>query len=695
MSPEGDDRCDGLSPDPLPREPAPTAGAAGPVRTFHAMHERLRRLRKSGRLRWPVTVHLRGGVYRVRQPIQFSPDDSGPITFSSYRDERAIIDGGIQIAGFAETTLDSGVRAWVATVPDVAAGKWAFKSLFVNGRRAPRTLLPRGMKAQFRIEDVPGHTKEEQLFDGAHAFVTRAGDVQAFRNLTDVDVLVRHFWTEERLPIESWNPETRLLKSSRRSTQKLTLGWNTDWAGYQLENVFEALSEPGEWYLDRPTGKLYYVPMPGESIETTKLVAPRTTRLLALVGDVENGRYVEYLTFRDLTFRNTDWIQPNSPGYGVRYVEGFDKLKFGTDIQAAHTTEGTIELEAARYCAFEGCTIEHCGAYAISLAKACIGNRIVGCELHDLGAGGVKVFGAPADAPPEHASGKTVVSDNHIHAIGRVFKAGIGVATMHSHGNRIAHNHIHDTHYSGISVGWQWNYERSASYDNVIESNHIHHIGKGTLADMGGVYTLSVQPGTVIRRNLIHDVDAQDYGAWAIYPDEGTSHVVIEHNVCFRTGSAVFHTHYGRENIVRNNVFALGNEGLCTLGKVERHVSFTLLHNVLLADGQPIHTGGYHGEFESPGFRSDHNLVWDRAAPDGAPMGGKRSKGRGGETRTLDQLRALGIETHSVVADPKLTIGDGAEWSLAPDSPAFAVGFRPIDLSTVGPRPREKWGEPD
>ena len=93
--------------------------------------------------------------------------------------------------------------------------------------------------------------------------------------------------------------------------------------------------------------------------------------------------------------------------------------------------------------------------------------------------------------------------------------SAVGILSMHSFGNTLSHNHIYDLYYTGISCGWVWGYADSVSKNNRIEKNHIHDLGHGLLSDMGGIYTLGVQPGTVLRGNLIHDVEKANYGGWA------------------------------------------------------------------------------------------------------------------------------------------------------------------------------------
>ena len=153
-----------------------------------------------------------------------------------------------------------------------------------------------------------------------------------------------------------------------------------------------------------------------------------------------------------------------------------------------------------------------------------------------------------------------VVAHCRIFGGGEVHPAAIGVWIGQSPGNQILHNDIHDLYYTGVSVGWTWGYGPARAQGTRVAYNRIYNIGRGLLSDMGGIYTLGDQRGSVLSHNLIHDVRSFDYGGWGIYPDEGTTGLVVRDNVVYGCKAAGFHQHYGKDNVIENNVFALNTE---------------------------------------------------------------------------------------------------------------------------------------
>ncbi len=694
VSTAGRDTWSGRLPEPN------AAGTDGPFASVERARAAGQALKREGRLDGPLTVQLRGGTYPLHAPLRFGPDDSGPITYAAYPGEQPVLDGGRRIAGWRPARVNE-INCWVADVPALlpaglgAAGggparrPWVFRQLFVNGRRRPRARLPKD--DYFWMADVPGTAFTAGLFEGTDTFVCRPGDVRPWQGLEEAEIVVLHYWSEERLPVASFDPQTNTVRLARRSVFALKDDAAHRYARYYVENVIEALSAPGEWYLDRAAGKVYYVPLPGETPQTVEVVAPIAERLLHLAGNAEAGWFVEFLRFQGLTLRHTDWWPMHDPSLGNTGVRG-DPVPWAPGPQAARNVPGAVFCEGARYCAIEACTVEHTGGYGMELGAGCRGNRVVGNTVRDVGAGGIKVWGADAEGPRAGRTGENRITDNHIHAGGRIFPSACGILLMHAFGNLVAHNHVHDFYYTGISCGWVWGYRESVSRDNRIEHNHIHHLGQGLLSDMGGIYTLGVQPGTVLRGNLIHDVEKHNYGGWGIYLDEGSSHILVEGNVVYRTSSQPFNQHYGRENVVRHNVFAFGREGQVSLTRSEEHLSFTLERNLLLGEGQPAYIGRRRADLSHPGggFVSDLNLIWDVAGePRIAANGRHDEQARWHLERvfTLDEWRAAGHDLHSVVADTGCRDPGRYDFTFGADSPAAALGIRPPDVSRAGPRP--------
>lgn len=674
VSPAGNDRWSG-------RFANPNADRTdGPLKTLAGARDRVRALASAAEVSGPLTVLFGEGVYEIAAPVVFGPEDSYPVTYAAAPGASAVIDGGRRVTNFEPATLN-GRAVWAAKLPEVSAGK-NYLSFFVNGERRPRASLPKlngpDVPKWLWMTDVPGmDVKSVPLFDNRDTFVVDPRDFVARENLADVEVVVMHYWVEERMPVASYDPETGVVRSSVHSRYSLRDDFGGRFARYYLDNVKEALTEPGEWYLDRPTATLYYMPKPGETPTNADYVLPRFDQLIRVAGDLERNRPVQFVRFSGLKFRHTDAMRITS---GKWKNDG--RFPYGSGPQSAVWYGGAIEMTCARHCAIEDCDISAVGWYGIDLGDGSFANRVVGNHLHDLGAGGVKVNGADAEGPRHARSGNNVITDNTIERFGRVFHAGAGVIVMDGFGNTIAHNLIRDGYYTGISVGWVWGYRESVSRDNRIEHNHIHQIGQAWLSDMGGIYTLGVQPGTTIKHNLIHDIHAHGYGGWGIYLDEGSSHIVIEGNVVHDCKTNCFNQHYGRENIVRNNVFADGGKAIASLGRREPWLAFTFQRNICIARDTPIWIGDYGADLRRSELAADYNIYHNRAGD----VFCTRDK-PGTQRMSIEVWRESGHDRHSLIEDPGAFDLQAGVVRVEPGSPGDRIGFNAIDLRHAGPRP--------
>ncbi|MBR4901137.1 MAG: right-handed parallel beta-helix repeat-containing protein [Victivallales bacterium] len=653
VSPKGNDASDGSSEKPL----ASLDGA----------RQRVRQLRVQG-VKEEITVLFEAGVYSLKEPVRFTPLDSGTEqgrTIYKWKTSGldVIFEGGRRVTDIR--VMPNG--HWRAFIPEVAEGKAYYEQLYVNGEHGVRARTPNVTKpADYFYIRRPIERGRNPLTGNREdlsrtAFYAEKDDIaplsgRSQQELNDIVLVAYHSWETSRQRLAYVDGKTGFVMATGG------MAWPyMRWGGrqrYHLENYREALDAEHEWFLGRD-GWLEYIPDPYQKPDTTELVFPVTSSFMEIEGDEDMGLYVSNITFEGLAFRHAGYTLPPH-GHSCGQAE--------MDIPAV------VHLVNANGIDFNQCEIGAIGTYGVHFDNGCYGNSLRQCWIHDMGAGGVKIgVGWGVRLPPEELAVRKQTIDNCIiqHG-GRIHNGAIGVWIGHSCDNIVTHNDIGDFFYTGVSVGWTWGYAPTVSVRNKIEFNHIHDIGQGVLSDMGGVYTLGYAKGTTISNNYIHHVYSYDYygaGGQGLYTDEGSAEIVMENNLVHHVRSGCFHQHYGRDNIIRNNILAFSMNGQIQRSRIEDHRSFAFTNNIVYWDNKsPLFsrkTTDEHVEIH-------HNMYWNTA--DAVTFNGL----------SFEDWKKTGHGEGDVIEDPLFVDPEHGDFHFRPGSPYEKIGFKPFDYIKAG-----------
>lgn len=628
----------------------------------------------------PVTVRIASGTYYMDQPLRLTEKDSRPIFFEGDSLYKPVFSGAIAVSGWKINSQGW----WTCHLPEVERFGLYFEQFFVNGVRATRARTPD--KEWFMIKS----SSEQIHYQGtarSPEYATQRLNVnpEDIRSITsikedelpDLTAIFYHKWDNTRKRINYFSVDSGSLFLSGKGMKS----WNPLETGtrYILENYKGALSMPGEWFLSRK-GDLFYIPRAGEKPETAQCFAPVLKQLVEITGTA--GNPVRNKTFRNISFQHSANLLPSA---------GDDPMQVAAGIDAA------IQLDFAENILFDNCEVMHTGNYAVSFSRACHSSEMRHSYLYDLGAGGIKI-GEPFlrdDQLP--VTSEIKIDNNIIHHTGQVFPCGGGVVVFNASNNKITHNEISDLRYTGISLGWMWGYADSGlittymgnqgaleyksghivspAINNEVAYNHIHHIGWGELSDMGAIYTLGESPGTHIHNNTIHDVYSYDYGGWGLYTDEGSSHILIENNLVYGCKSGGFHQHYGKENIIRNNIFAFGHYYQLQFTRVEPHLSFSFERNIVLMDCGVL----LSGPWDKATIEMDRNCYWSLPKEDPSFLG------------TPFKVWKKNKDKHSVVADPLFKDPYALDFEFKSNQTIRKIGFVPFDPKQAGVYGTSEW----
>ena len=631
------------------------------------------------------TVRLTTGVHERTEPFVLDERDSNTLYIGE--GPNTIISGGRSLDGWKKESNDTGDEIWYVDLPKEDGRDLYFEQLFVvhpgiSGRRAIRARTPNNgfFRPQDVQQEIPIGTQRGQQNTTGQFLMPQKGELDFLKDTPQEElrfgqIVVHHSWdTTRRIPL-GYDAE-RDLVIMKGEPMKPWNPWRVN-SLYYVENIRAAFDEPGEWFYDGVNSRALYRPLPGERIEDTKFIVPRSglNQLIIVKGKPEQR--ATSIGFAKIKFAYTDSPRREQVMRGAELdpaVTG--DLRYPgpgqiDPVQAVFWADAVIDIENAEGMGIYDCEITNIGEYAIWIknSEKC---RIERNALTDLGAGGIRIGGVGTTK-------LIVVNNNIIHRGGRLHASAVAVwLGQNTEDNWVTHNDIGDFYYTGISAGWVWGYQGGRAWRNVMEFNRIHDLGQGILADMGGIYTLGNSEGSVFRNNVIFNVKSYSYGGWGLYPDEGTEDFLMENNLVYNTTDGSFHQHYGRNNTARNNILVNSTPHQVAITRVEDHLSIKFENNIVYwTEGSAI---GYQTDNARTEFRN--NLWWKADAEGNAlPVDFKG--------RTPEEW--LAKDPGSIVADPLFVDVKNNDFRLRENSPALQLGFVPFDFSKAGVYGDEAW----
>ncbi len=601
VAPYGNDSWSGNLAAPNP------ASTDGPFATFDGARSAVKALNKTGLSQ--VTVQFRGGTYSLPATEMFAAADSGSATtrivYRSYPGETPVFSGGMRVENWTNVSGNT----WKTTLP---ASTRYFENLFYNGARRLRPRLGGALGAYYRIANtvylpaaaancpvnIPGSGWEcfdrfqydpadpiastwKNLAPAANNPCNQPAGNQAIAG--DIEVLDFEQFSTSKLRISCIDTANQIVYLTGATPAPQNNAKETGFiAGnrYLVDNVQDALTQPGQWFLDRSTTPwtLTYLANAGENPNSDNAIVPQLAQLLVASN-------LQYVTFQGLTFEHDNYTIP---------AAGHQSVELEPDIGAAvsfqnsqHVTfdSGVVTQTSGTGIEMIPCINGSSPAYCVSTNSnaAVTGNVIENSAFYDIGVVGIRI-GNPFQPTDTDANvpQSTTVQNNVVEGYGRTIPASFGIGQGMGHDNLYTHNEVYDGYHCAIStsqgIGDDTVPSGIGNANNVISFNHVYNLLQGIMNDGGSIRidggnSVFTAAGNKVLNNKIHDVtdasimDSNGYGGHGVYLDNDTGLVDVENNLIYRVSGFDVYTPHGpaapnQANIVRNNILAYGRSAM-------------------------------------------------------------------------------------------------------------------------------------
>lgn len=624
-----------------------------PFATLAQARAVIRALRKEALPAGGIAVTIKAGEYNITETLTLDADDSGteqsPIVYRAEAKGKTVFYGGARLSGFTPVTDP----AILERLPDESRGKVvqcnlkshgisdygelsvrgfsqppspATLELYCNGKPMTLARYPNeGFLGIKRLVD-PGlkgsHPSVIEYESDRHARWTKAQDAWLFGYF-------KWLWADATIKIGAIDPAAKTLTTAEAydygggmaATQGIT---------YYAFNLLEELDIPGEWYLDRASGMLYFYP-PSDPAQAV----------------IEIGMLNEPM----IVMRNVSHVR----------IEGivFDLGRYNC-----------MTILDSSHCVIAGCTIKRFAGNGITIegGKQC---GILGCDIAMLGRRATEVIGGDRSTlePGGHFVENCQIMD--FGRIDRTYTPGIQLEGV---GNRVAHNLIYDCPSSVMRI---------EGNDHLIEYNEIHSSVRES--DDQGAIDIFGNPtyrGIVIRYNSFHHIgktgrEGAVHGQAAIRFDDTISGMLVYGNIFYRCANGNFgavQMNSGRDNIMDNNLFADCKQGISGQWYPANHFWNMIREGNAPADfhRDALYLTRYPAiaqMMDTPGL----NYIWRNVFY------------RCGRVVTRDQMMYDMHQNGVYEEDPGFAHAATGDFTLMPDAPLLAqVGFKPLPIEEIG-----------
>ncbi len=637
----------------------------GPFATLERARDAIRESRAAnpgpGRA---ASVWIRGGLYFRARTFELAGADGGNaggrVIYRAWRDEVPRLIGGIEPRGWTAVTNPAILSRVDATArPHLLQVDLRGQGILDFGMMERRGFGPSVASGPLELmfEDRPMTLARWPNHDWARIAKTPAGQhggkfsydgERPRRWALAEDIWVHGYWTYDWADTYE---KIHAIDLERReiSTEPPHGAYGyTPGKRYYALNLLEELDEPGEWYLDRKTGVLYFWP-PGPIEKGRPMVSTLATPLLSLSD-------ASFVTIRGLTFEC-------ARASGVTVAGGESNL-------------------------IAGCVFRNLGTFAASIGderkagaihQHPMGSGVVACDIYEMGEGGIQLAGGDRMTLEP---GGNFADNNDIHHYSRCAYTYRPAVLVDGVGQRVAHNRLHDAPHNAILWGGN---------DHLFEYNEVYQVCLET-GDAGAFYTgrnLTTR-GTMIRYNRFRDISRalEAKGGFvdvmSVYLDDCACGTTLFGNIFQRAGRAAM-IGGGRDNIIENNIFVDCNPAIHVDGRGEGW-----MRAEFFAPEGTIMTGLKAVPYYRPPYsdRYPHlaNVLEDQP---GLPKYNQilRNICVGPKwIEWLDGLNESKVEVRDNITkgDPGFVDAARGDFRLKEGSPGLKLGFKPIPAERIG-----------